>query len=158
MSGIELDDNKFMAYYVMLDNVDISFVKFKEIINSNYNIINVLLDGKNLDNSNIPFIVAKLMVQLEDIKFLSGKDKKKLLMILLKIYLDKNVCETIDGNTNEMGNGNNLELVLNTLIPSMIDTMISIDKGQINIEKVATGCVKICITNLLQVLLLRSSK
>lgn len=137
-TNVELDDKTLMNYYATLDNVDISFVKFKEIINSNYNLIDTLLDGKKLDNSNIPFIIAKLMVQFENILILSGKDKKKVLMVLLKIYLDNmsKESEVEENNTNQ----SNLEIILNTLVSGMIDTMISIDKKDITINKVAKTC------------------
>lgn len=149
-SNLIISGEEGLKYYLLLEGIDISYTKFTELVNLYCNFIDNLLDGNSLDSQNIPFVVAKLMVELESLKTLKGVEKKRLLGVILKVYTDKKASE--DEQLNR------LNMFLSNSLSGMIDTMVSIDKGQINIEKVATSCAKICLSNLLQVILLRNSK
>ncbi len=138
---------KGMEYYLLLDGIDISYSKFIELVNVYIKFIDSVLDGKSLDSNNIPFVVAKIMVELENIKSLKGVEKKRLLGVLLKIYTDKQE----NNGSMEYEQQEKLNMFLSNTLSTMIDTMISIDKGQINISKLATNCCMI----LLQQFLLR---
>lgn len=121
-----------IKYYELLNNVDISYIKFQDMVNVLYKSMEAILDGKKMDLQNISHLVAKLMVEIESICKLDGSSKKSLLMVIMKIYLDKqNGDDTSDLN---------LESFINIALSGMIDTMIAIDKKHISVNLVAKTC------------------
>lgn len=78
--------------------------------------------------SNISVLLTNLMVQANNLKKMSGSEKKKLVMDILKVIIEDNVEDKI------------LEKILTDMIPGLIDTLVDVSKNKINLKKVSGWC------------------
>ena len=102
--------------------------KIDEIINNDLTKIIDSLNSSFTDFSldKISILIPKLIIIAEKYKTLRGVEKKELVIELLK-----NIVSKYD-NVNE---NSILEPIILQLVPSMIDTLISVDKKQIKLKK-----------------------
>ena len=102
--------------------------KIDEIINNDLTKIIDSLNSSFIDFSldKISILIPKLIIIAEKYKTLRGVEKKELVIELLKNIINKydNVSEN-----------SILEPIILQLVPSMIDTLISVDKKQIKLKK-----------------------
>ena len=80
---------------------------------------------------NLIPIVQKLITESS-----AGQYKKKLVLSVLKLIIDKS---TIDTNSKK-----SLYILLETTIPVTIDSFINIAKGNVNLHKLTTRTTKCC--------------
>jgi len=94
---------------------------------------NIIKDD-GLTVSSISSVLIKLMMFVERYKNLKGKDKKMLVLYVLKRII------------NESGDSDLISFV-DLLLPTLIDNMISLDKGKLKINKstVIKALEKVCI-------------
>ena len=78
--------------------------------------------------SNITILLTSLMVQANRVKNMTGSEKKKLVMDILRVTIEENVKDEI------------LEKVLIDMIPGLIDTLVDVSKNKINLKKVSSWC------------------
>ena len=97
--------------------------------------------GKSLENlsmDNIVDFVPELIKCAEKYKNLSGLEKKQLVVDLLK-----NLIDSTDG----FGDDAVVDPILKSLVPSIIDNLIKVDKKQLKLKKSKPSCL--CIFNIL---------
>jgi hypothetical protein len=82
---------------------------------------------KHIDENNIIDFVVKAMMLVETHKKLSGQDKKN---VVIKMLLRLTELTTLDENKKS-----SLKLLIETLAPNMIDTIVSASKGVLNLNK-----------------------
>lgn len=82
---------------------------------------------KHIDENNIIDFVVKAMMLVEIHKKLSGQDKK---VVVIKMLLRSIELTTLDENRKS-----SLKLLIETLVPNMIDTIVSASKGVLNLNK-----------------------
>ena len=101
--------------------------KIDEIINSDLTKIIESLNSNFIDFSldKISILIPKLIIIAEKYKTLRGFEKKELVIELLK-----NIVNKYDNVDNSM-----LEPIINNLVPSIIDSLISVDKKHIKLKK-----------------------
>lgn len=102
--------------------------------------LNHLLKQEDLNVSNVVEFTLHLMMTAETFGALSGQEKKSLVLDVLTQYVQENV-----------GDAKLLVMeLINFTIPPLIDTMIALDRGDLNIhlknvcEKVKKGCRPKC--------------
>ena len=91
-----------------------------------YNSLDLLTDDKQLTTLNIVSITTNLMQIVEKYPNTTGPMKKELVMHVLKRFVEDNT----DGE-DEVAL---LLLFINTFLPSVIDTIISLDKKELAIK------------------------
>ena len=96
------------------------------------NIISSQYDNFSLEDC--VSIVPKLIVHVEKYKNLSGSDKKDLVIEILKLIIDK---------TDLPGDDTIIDPLLKQFIPTIIDTLIDVDKRKIKLNK--KKCLWKCI-------------
>ena len=99
-----------------------------EIVNNDLTKIIESLDDDFTQFSldKITMLVPKLIVAAEKYKKLKGSDKKELVMELLK-----NIIRKYDNVEDD----SILDSIMFELVPSMIDTLISVDKKKLKLKK-----------------------
>ena len=110
----------------------ISVIINKEIVH----ITERLEDGiKDFSIEKIIDLVPQLIKYVEKYNSLTGAEKKKLVIELVKHFIDK---------TDGFGNDMIVDPILKHVVPSVIDNLIKVDKNQIKLKKTDS-----CITKLL---------
>lgn len=96
---------------------------FMDTYNQLYEQLETMVKEKSLTLTNIVDCVVDLMVLIERISKMSGEEKKKCVISVLKTYLEKNMTEHKE-----------LLAFVETTLPPLIDTLISLDKKEIKIH------------------------
>ena len=101
----------------------------KPLINNNieklYASLSIIMKNNKLNTTNILVITTNLMQIVEKYPKISGSQKKTLVVDVLKMFVGKNT----DGENKEI-----ILLYINTFLPSVIDTLISVDKKEMKIK------------------------
>jgi hypothetical protein len=113
-----------VQYYQQMGEVDISFNRFQLYIDQLYELLQSLITVGTPIISTIPHIVACLMVAIEKLEGLVGVDKKNLLCVIIRIFIDRDVSDEEKSQ---------LTLFVDTILPDMIDTIVSVDRQDIAI-------------------------
>jgi len=77
---------------------------------------------------NITLLILKLMNEANKLKNMTGSDKKKLVIDILRVTIEEAVSDDI------------LEMVLKEMVPVLIDKFIDISKG-VDLKKFKSWCV-----------------
>ena len=113
---MEIQEAKKGRDQIIIDSSEKLYNDFKEIIG----------DG-NIDASNIMSICVNLMQIVDTVPNLRGRDKKNLVLSVFKRYSDEIPLP---------------KMVLD-MIPTVIDMVISLDRGEV-VVKVVKGLFKCC--------------
>ena len=103
-----------------------------------YNNLITLLGDEKISSVNIVLITASLMQVVEKFPGLPGNEKKDLIIQVLKRY----TIDKIDDEEEEKS----VLLFIDLFLPSVIDTIISVDKKKlvINVISVLKKCFPFC--------------
>ena len=93
--------------------------------NKTYQKLENMMENKTFDSTTIVSIIIELMQFVENYKDLSGKEKKDLVLYVLDLFI-------IDNMTEE--EANKIKLFIQATLPSLIDTIVSIDKKELQIK------------------------
>lgn len=96
----------------------------KCIQNDLYNILSSLLKNDNLNSQNIIKVCLNLMQVIEKFKNIHGIEKRDIVLKTLQLYVTDNVTDNKDV----------LLFLIENVLPSMIETFISIDKKELKIK------------------------
>ena len=77
-------------------------------------------------SSNIIFIITELMKFIDNYH-IKGQDKKKVIVMTIKRYLEDE-------------NYPNIDYIVNTICPELIDILVNVDKRKITIKKRISCC------------------
>jgi hypothetical protein len=90
--------------------------------------------GDGLQKEDIPPIVAKLMINASKFNKLEGPQKKKLVIAILNHLIGE-----IDGDSEH---DSEFEIVLKSMVPSMVDGFAGMLKAKESITKLFSCCLK----------------
>lgn len=101
-----------------------------------YNSLQEMIDVKDFTTGNVLDIAFTLMQTIEKVRYLSGEEKKSVILHVLKQY-----------NHDENGNEEGINFLIDNILGSVIDTIIALDKGILSIhtkciQKGCFGCKK----------------
>ena len=91
-----------------------------------YEELKQILAGAKLNASNLTVILVNLMQILETYPKLTGPQKKEVILAAINMLIDDQNDNVEDAET--------LKLLVKMTLPNLIDTLVSIDKKQINIK------------------------
>ena len=97
-----------------------------ESVNKLYNELSNILKGNKLTTINAISIVISLMKIVETYDNLKGEQKKQIILQVLTMFIEDSVHD--DDELNELNS------LIEILLPIIIDTVISIDKKEIQIK------------------------
>lgn len=90
-------------------------------------IVNIIVSQyENFSLNDCVSMLPKLIVYVEKFKLLTGLEKRSLVIEILKLIIDK---------TDLPGDDELLDPILKQFIPSIIDTLIEVDKRNIKLNK-----------------------
>ena len=120
----------------MSEQINLSFVN--TLIDNIYKDLSQIVGDKKLTTTNIVNITISLMQIVEKYPTLHGKEKKELVIYVLKKSVKDHIFDTDSEES--------LLLFIETFLPSIIDSVISIDKKEltINITKKLKSCFSCC--------------
>lgn len=109
-----------------------------KIIDDIYNIFKDVIGTNGINVSNIAVVVVSLMQIVEKYGKLKGPQKKQIVLSVLN--------RTVDNFVTDADESEKLKLLLSISIPSLIDTFISMDKGEIviNVKKYSRKLFSCC--------------
>lgn len=107
-----------------LDEVQIMFPTNITILL--YNEIKDVIKNGELTRSNVVFILLTLMKSVEKFKNITGIQKKAIVLDVLNTFIDENISDLTEASE--------LKLLVQLTIPSLIDTLVSIDTKEIKIK------------------------
>ena len=87
---------------------------------------------KDFSLDKVVDLVPKLIICVEKYKSLMGNEKKKLVIELIKHFIDK---------TDGFGDDKIVDPILKSIVPSLIDNLIKVDKNHLKLKK-KDSCVK----------------
>lgn len=124
--------------YEQCKSLDISYKRFKKDIADTYSTISKVLNNDALSLDNIVHTVTMLMMHMETHKDLAGLEKKELLLMGIKLFIETTMSESSQRDE--------LLKICEFVLPVVIDTIISLDKKEIVIGmKKAKNCfLKTC--------------
>ena len=105
-----------------------------ERIHDLYDKIKVLIEGKKLDATNIVSITTNAMIFVEAYNDISGIQKRELIIHIIGLIIK----DTVDDYEEKFV----LQNIVRLTLPSIIDTIINVDKKKIQI-KVKKGCSRL---------------
>ena len=112
-----------------------------------YNDIKQQLDGivgmDKLSLENVVSTVIQLMKYINKYESISGKDKKNAILSILAKYVSDRIDEEFEADTTIT-----LRNFIETILPTLIDTFISLDKKELTIQdgkKLLLSCIA-CVT------------
>ncbi len=91
-----------------------------------YEELNKILAGAKLNTSNLTVILVNLMQIVETYPKLTGYQKKEVILAAINMLIDDQNDNVEDAET--------LKLLVKMTLPNLIDTLVSIDKKQLNIK------------------------
>ena len=91
-----------------------------------YEELKQILAGAKLNASNLTVILVNLMQIIETYPKLTGPQKKEVILAAINMLIDDQNDNVEDAET--------LKLLVKMTLPNLIDTLVSIDKKQINIK------------------------
>ena len=116
-----------------MDNSD--FKKKSEYVKKNLNkVLHSIINKNGITNDNIMVITTNLMTAISKYENITGKDKKKIIIDLLK--------DTINNTVYDDGIKNLLQVIIDTIIPGSIDLIIDISKGKYDFDKIQKNTKK----------------
>ena len=103
-----------------------------------YEDLKTILAGTKLNSSNIVAILVNLMQLVEKYPQLHGQQKKQVILYSINMLIDDQNDNVEDTAT--------LKLLVQSTLPSIIDTLVSIDKKQIQIKikQISTFVFSLC--------------
>lgn len=96
------------------------------LVNKLYQQISTVIGDKKVTSSSIVNILLSAMQIVEKCKKISGEEKKSLVLKILKMVIDDTVDDQIEAS--------NLKLLVDTTLPVVIDTLVSVDKKELHIK------------------------
>lgn len=116
-----------------MDNSD--FKKKSEYVKENLNkVLHSIINKNRITNDNIMVITTNLMTAISKYENITGRDKKKIIIDLLK--------DTINNTVYDDGIKNLLQVIIDTIIPGSIDLIIDISKGKYDFDKIQKNTKK----------------
>jgi hypothetical protein len=112
----------------MLDEKQIIIKERKfpvKVIDTLYTTLGNVIKDENISTLNIVLIATNLMQLVESYPNLNGSDKKELVIHVLKMAVE----DSLEGDVKI-----NVLLFIEIFLPSVIDTIISVDKKEINVK------------------------
>ena len=110
----------------MTESTRIIVQEFDEkILESLYNNLNAMSTSGSVTTSNIIELTTKLMQLVESYPLLKGSEKKNIVIFILKKF----VTSKLEGDSQQQ-----VLLFIDLFLPSVIDTLISLDNSQIEIK------------------------
>lgn len=110
----------------VVESVDEKAVQYEKIVMDLYKKSREFLADGELSQSEIIRLLPLIMRGVEEYKGLSGSDKKKIVISVLEKLIDAKVK---DKEVSDM-----LKLLVHTTVPTLIDTLVSIDKKELRIK------------------------
>ena len=109
----------------------------KELVDKLYNKLSQITEGKEINTGNIMIIATNLMQVVEKYDELKGYEKKNLIIYVLKKF----VKDALEDDVEDI-----VLTFIDTMLPSVIDTIISIDKKDlaIKLKKSLKDCLVCC--------------
>ena len=95
---------------------------------------------KDISSEKIVEIIPQILVYVKQFKKLKPTDKKDLIANILNLIIDK---------TDGPGDDEIFDPILKRLVPTLIDTFLKIDNGELNLRK--PNCLRKCFTYPLEV-------
>jgi aspartyl aminopeptidase len=93
-----------------------------------YNEVKNILSGETINLVNISSLLIHLMESVQKIKGLSGEEKKKLVLEVLKYTIDESDLSSSEKKL--------LGTLCETLIPETINTIISVANNEFDLKKI----------------------
>jgi hypothetical protein len=124
----------------MIDEYDFKLKGFKypsDLIERIYRSLIKLIGNEKITPLNVVIISTNLMQLVEGYPTLRGLDKKSLVIHILKRVVSDNIDGEIESS---------LILFIETFLPSVIDTIISVDRKELSvkIKKSFKSCFPMC--------------
>lgn len=113
--------------------------EFAQLINDLSKSVKDGFENLEINENNIIDYIVRVMMIIEKQKQLSGIEKKS---VAIEILL--RVVDSHDSLTNE--NKNRVKLLIKTLAPSIIDTIVNATKGVLSINKKVEESTKKCFS------------
>lgn len=104
-----------------------------EIINEIYQASIKIYSDRKLSASNTIVLTAKLMEFVEKYKNISGIEKKQIVIDVLHQIVDRSGLVEDDSKKD-------FNYLINSIVPSIIDGLVSANNGQLNLGKEKKGC------------------
>ena len=108
----------------------------KQVINSQSTIDlieELSITFKDISSEKIVEIIPKILVHVKQFKKLSAENKKQLIVDILNQIIDK---------TDGPGDDEIFDPILKRLVPTIIDTFLKIDNGELSLKK--PNCIRKC--------------
>ena len=104
------------------------------LVKSVYTDVKKIMGDKQLDAVSALSFTVKLMELVEKYKTLEGKDKKNLVLQVLKLLVD-------DSNLSD-DEQDKLDIILGITVPYFIDMIVAASQGSLALNKVSKWCCK----------------
>ena len=118
--------NQVELQQVVLRTSHRELTQSKTMVENLYEDLKEILAGTKLNSSNIVAILVNLMQLVENYPKLRGQQKKQVILYAINMLIDDQNDNVEDTAT--------LKLLVQSTLPSVIDTIISIDKKQLQIK------------------------
>lgn len=105
-----------------------------EAVERLYEELKKIIGKGNINSSNIVTILISLMQIVEKYQDVSGIQKKAIILKALKLVINDQVTNEEEAKA--------LNLLVEVTLPTVIDTLVSVDKKEIQI-KIKKGCSKL---------------
>lgn len=101
-------------------------LNYNDIIFGLCNELELIISEESVTSSNIVKLLLYTMKSVEQYKYLTGKDKKNIVIRVLYSVVNKNIDKEVEKQE--------LKLLIDLTIPTLIDSIISIDKREFIIK------------------------
>jgi hypothetical protein len=107
-----------------------------QYIESVFQEIKTLFQNETLDSSNLITLAVRAMELVEKIPNLTGSDKKKIVIQVVKLMVEETDLSKKDKN--------NLGLIIDTTLPITIDLVIAASRGFLDLNTFKIKMKKLC--------------
>lgn len=110
----------------------------KDIVDKLKATLNTMIQSNGLTSENLLYIITNLMHMTGQYKTLSGTEKKEIVVLLINQVIDETDMEKVNKDI--------LKLMMITVVPGAIDTIIDVSKGGYKFKdntkllSILTGC------------------
>ena len=110
----------------------------KEIVDKLKATLNTMVQSNGLTSENLLYIITNLMHMTGQYKTLSGAEKKEIVVLLINQVIDETDMEKVNKDI--------LKLMMITVVPGAVDTIIEVSKGGYKfkdnpkLSSLLTGC------------------
>lgn len=109
---------------------------FMRNTHTNMDLANIFGESFTLSIVNIAEVVMRLMEEAEKFKHCTGPEKKEMVINATKTLIAQMP------NTGHDGGPGTLENILQSVVPDIIEVLITSSRGELQLNKNISGCVK----------------